>query len=198
MLYSLKGILTYAEPAMAVVECSGVGFRCQITLTTYRALPQIGEEVKIYTHMNVREDAISLFGFLTNEEMNCFKLLITVSGVGPKVALAVLSELSPDNFAIAVATGDYSQIKKAQGVGLKTSQRIILELRDKMGGDKNAGIFEDPGNIPVNAGNASEAVSALMVLGFPTSIASRAVAGIDSSLPAGEIIKLALKSLSKG
>ena len=119
MLYSVKGELIHMEPRMAVVCCGGVGFRCQITMNTARQLPSVGSEAMLYTMMNVREDAIELFGFATQEELASFKQLTAISGVGPKVGLSILSELSPEKVALAVAAGDYKALTKAAGVGLR-------------------------------------------------------------------------------
>ncbi len=133
MLYSVRGTLVHLEPRMAVVECGGVGFRCQITMNTARQLPALGAEALLYTILNVREDAMELFGFADQSELRCFQQLTAVSGVGPKAAIAILSELSPDRIAVAVAGGDYKSLTRAQGVGPKLAQRIVLELKDKVG-----------------------------------------------------------------
>ncbi|MFR2561324.1 MAG: Holliday junction branch migration protein RuvA [Anaeromassilibacillus sp.] len=132
MFYSIKGTLTHMEPGFVVVECAGVGFKCLTTLSTQRTMPQIGEQVKLFTHLNVREDAMDLFGFATMMELNCFKMLTAVSGVGPKVGLAILSELSPEQVAMAAASGDSKSLTRASGVGAKLAQRIVLELKDKV------------------------------------------------------------------
>ena len=133
MLYSLRGELLHIEPKMAVICCGGVGFRCQITMNTARQLPSVGSEAMLYTMMNVREDAIELFGFADQGELNCFKQLIGITGVGPKAANAILSEMSPERVAMAVAAGDYKSLTRAQGVGPKLAQRIVLEMKDKVG-----------------------------------------------------------------
>lgn len=131
MFYSLKGTLAHVEPGLAVIECSGVGFECLITLNTQVSLPVPGETAKLYTHLNVREDALTLFGFATYEELSCFRLLTAITGVGPKVGLAILSVLTPEQVAMAAATGDSKQFTRASGVGPKLGQRIVLELRIK-------------------------------------------------------------------
>ena len=130
MLYSVKGELIHMEPNVAVICCGGVGFRCRITVNTARKLPHIGEEAMLYTMMDVREDAIELFGFADRRELECYKQLTAITGVGPKAALAVLSELSPEKVALAVAAGDYKAFTRAPGVGPKLAQRIVLELKD--------------------------------------------------------------------
>lgn len=199
MLYSLRGKLIHAEPRVAVIECGGVGFRCQISMTTARALPALGAEATLYTIMNVREDAIELFGFAEQAELECFKQLTSVTGVGPKAGLAILSELSPERVALAAASGDYKALTRAQGVGPKLAQRIVLELKDKVGALAASGGVELPGGTGVvsAAGNAAEAVSALSVLGFTPGEASAAVGRLDSSLPVETLVRDALKQLAK-
>lgn len=198
MIYSLNGKLRVIEPNMIVIECGGVGFKCAVTQNTVGHLPQIGQDVMIYTHLNVREDAMELYGFYSTEEMTCFRQLISVSGVGPKAAIAILSVMSPESFAMAVAMNDSKTITKAQGVGTKTAQRICLELKDKLSfdlsaGADNSGIMMPEGVISANS-NAAQAVDALIVLGFSKAQASSLVGKLDSSLPVEQLIKLALKS----
>ena len=197
MLYSVKGTLIHTEPGMAVVECGGVGFKCFVTMQTQRNLPKLGEETMLYTHLHVREDAMDLFGFYNKSEMNCFRMLTSVSGVGPKVGLAILSELSPEQVAMAVAAGDSKTLSRASGVGPKLAQRIALELKDKvkkMEGSSGAGIPE--GGIPSAAGNAANAVQALAVLGYTPTDAAAVVAKFDSSLPTEDLIRLSLKAMA--
>lgn len=194
MFYSLKGTLTHLEPGIAVVECGGVGFKCLISQSTLRALPQVGEETKLYTQLNVREDALDLFGFATMSEQNCFKMLTGVSGVGPKVGLAILSELTPEQVAVAVATGDSRALTRASGVGTKLAQRIALELRDKVKGMKASGTALPAG--PASAStNSGAAVEALSVLGYSPTDAAAIVSKFDSSLPVEELIRLSLRSM---
>ena len=197
MLYSLRGTLTALEPSLAVVECGGVGFACHVTMNTARRLPSIGQEVFLYTILNVREDAMDLFGFADQSELNCFKQLTSVSGVGPKAANAILSELSPDKLALAIATGDHKTITRAQGVGPKLAQRVVLELKDKMGAAVSEGEAVMPQGTVSAAGNAAEAVNALTVLGFSAAEASAAVGRLDSALSVNELVREALKSLAK-
>ena len=198
MLYSLKGELIHLEPRMAVISCGGVGFRCQITMNTARRLPAIGGEAMLYTVMNVREDAIELFGFAEQEELSCFKLLTAVSGVGPKVGLSILSELSPERVALAVATGDYHALTRAAGVGPKLAQRIALELKDKVGAAGAAAGAELPAaGAPSASGNAAQAVDALTVLGFSAGEASAVVGRLDSALPVETLVREALKQLAR-
>jgi len=194
MIYSLTGTLTVKEPGALVVECCGVGYRCAAPLSTVQKLPPVGEQVSVLTHMSVREDAVELFAFADKEELTCFKRLISVSGVGPRVALAILSDIPPDRFNLYVVSGDVKAITKAQGVGPKLAQRIVLELKDKVelaGGD---------GSLPAMAGGAApggagEAVSALAALGYTPSEAAAALAGLDPALPVEELIRAALKHM---
>lgn len=199
MLYSVRGKLIAAEPNLAVVECGGVGFKCMTTLSTQRQLPAVGGEVQLFTHLNVREDAMDLFGFYTKTELNCFRLLTSVSGVGPKVGLAILSELTPEQVAMAVACGDSKSLSKASGVGPKLAQRIALELKDKvkkMDAAGTSGLSAAPEGVPSAAGNAANAVNALAVLGYAPTEAAAVVARFDSSLPTEELIRLSLKAMA--
>lgn len=203
MLYSVKGELLHLEPKMAVVSCGGVGFRLQITMNTARQLPAIGGEAMLYTVMNVREDAIELFGFADQQELNSFKLLTAISGVGPKVGLSILSELTPQRVALAVAAGDYKALTKAAGVGPKLAQRIVLELKDKVGGgltatDSMGGGIDLPAAVTASvSSNATQAVEALTVLGFTAGEASAAVGKLDSALPVEVLVRDALKMLAR-
>ena len=133
MIYSLDGTLTYFDQNFAVVSCGGVGFKCFTTLTTLQSLPGVGKPVQLFTYLSVREDALDLYGFATTAELDCFKLLISVNGVGPKAALAILSELSADRLAVCIAGGDAKSLTHAPGIGKKIAERIVLELKDKMG-----------------------------------------------------------------
>ena len=198
MFYSVKGILIHTEPGFAVVECGGVGFKCLTTLNTQRVLPKLGEQVTLYTHLNVREDALDLFGFATMSELNCFKMLTGVSGVGPKAGLAILSELAPEQVAMAVATGDSKALTRASGVGAKLAQRITLELKDKVKGMQTSGEVFVPAGVISASSNAAAAVNALAVLGYSPSDAAAVVARFDSSLPVEELIRQSLKSLGSG
>ena len=202
MLYSVKGELIHLEPKMAVVSCGGVGFRLQITMNTARQLPSIGSEAMLYTVMNVREDAIELFGFADQQELNSFKMLTAISGVGPKVGLSILSELTPERVALAVASGDFKALTKAAGVGPKLAQRIVLELKDKVGAglttSASMGGVELPAAVTVSASsNASQAVEALTVLGFSATEASAAVGKLDSAQPVEVLVRDALKMLAR-
>ncbi|HIU32518.1 MAG TPA: Holliday junction branch migration protein RuvA [Candidatus Caccousia avistercoris] len=200
MIYSVNGTLIHIEPGVAVVECGGVGLKCLTSMGTLRTLPQVGEKVKLYTQLNVREDAMDLFGFATRAELNCFRMLTAVSGVGPRVGLAILSELSPEQVALAVAAGDSKTLSRANGVGPKLAQRIALELKDKVKKMGAPGAAELPpaqgmGGVPSAAGNAANAVSALAVLGYTPAEAAAVVAQFDSALPTEELIRLSLKAM---
>lgn len=197
MLYSVKGNLVHQEPGMAVVECGGVGFKCFVSMSTQRALPALGEQVTLFTQLNVREDAMDLFGFFTKSEMNCFRMLTGVSGVGPKVGLAILSELTPEQVAMAVAAGDSKTLSRASGVGPKLAQRIALELKDKVKKMEGSGELPSVGAGVISAaGNAANAVQALAVLGYAPADAAAVVARFDSSLPTEELIRLSLKAMA--
>jgi len=196
MIYSLRGELLLKGPDFAVVECSGVGYRCSATLNTLAALPASGE-VFVYTYLLVREDAVELFGFATERELECFKLLISVSGVGPKSALSILSDLDPDKFALAVAAGDVKAFTKAQGIGAKTAQRILLELKDKITRDTvSLAVTGAAAPAAISAGSAGEAIAALTVLGYSQSEAASVVSKLDQTLSSNEMIKAALKKLA--
>lgn len=202
MLYSVKGELIHLEPKMAVVSCGGVGFRLQITMNTARQLPSIGSEAMLYTVMNVREDAMELFGFADQQELASFKLLTAISGVGPKVGLSILSELTPERVALAVASGDYKALTKAAGVGPKLAQRIVLELKDKVGAglttSASLGGVDLPAAVTASASsNATQAVEALTVLGFTASEASAAVGKLDSAQSVEVLVRDALKMLAR-
>ena len=199
MFYSLTGKLVHMEPGVVAIECGGVAFKCATSMHTQRNMPRIGETATVYTYLNVREDALDLFGFSSKNELSCYKMLTGISGVGPKVALAILSELSPEGVAMAAASGDSKSFTRASGVGPKLGQRIVLELKDKV---KKMAVSDGGLQIsPAEAGvlsaskNAEQAVQALIVLGYTQSEAAQAVARLDSALPTVELIRLALKGM---
>ncbi|MEE1018388.1 MAG: Holliday junction branch migration protein RuvA [Acutalibacteraceae bacterium] len=199
MIYSLSGTLIYTDQTTAVVECAGVGYKCTVTYNTLRELPKTGEQVRLLTHMTVREDSVDLYGFFTSDELDWFKRLTTVNGVGPKAGIAILSELSPQKLILAIASSDTKAITRANGVGAKIAQRIILELKDKVTksmsaaeGGTVASLFDES---KVNDSTLSEAIAALVALGYSQSEAAAAVSGQDLSKPVDEIIKNALKKL---
>ena len=197
MIYSLNGEVTHLEQNLIVVECGGVGYACRSTSTAV-SRAAMGEKIKLFTYLNVREDAAELFGFSDESELNCFKMLLSVSGVGPKVAIAILSDIKPQEFALAVVNDDSKTITRAQGVGSKLAQRIILELKDKLKKDSSFASADIPKiDLNASAGNAvSEALTALMVLGFSNSQAQKALAGLPEELSVQELVKDGLKRLS--
>lgn len=198
MIYNVKGTLTYTDPTFAVVECGGVGFKCFVSMTTLRELTSIGTQVNLFTHMAVREDAMDLYGFATQEELQAFKLLITVSGVGPKAAIAILSVLPPDRLSIAISSGDIKSIQTANGIGKKTAERVVLELKDKILGVASgsaSSVVEGIQFASTNS-NAQEAVEVLVSLGFTQSDAATVVGSMDKSLSVDDMIRQGLKKLS--
>lgn len=199
MIYSLTGELTYIGDQFLVVECGGVGFKCFTSVATAANAGRIGDQIRLYTYLSVKEDALDLYGFKTENELRAFKLLISVSGVGPKAAVSILSEMCADKLSLAVAAGDTKAITRANGVGKKIAERIVLELKDKM-----AGVTLSSSESSVSAAAsvaedspAGEAVAALVALGFSKSDAAAAVGAMDSSLPADEMIRQGLRQLSK-
>ena len=199
MLYSVRGKLIAIESNVAVVECGGVGYMCQTTMNTLKAV-KLNTEVTLYTYLNVREDAVDLFGFATKAELETFKNLISVSGVGPKAGLAVLSELSPEQVAMAIASDDLKTITRAQGIGKKIAQRIVLELKDKLAkAAKEDGSFAQAAqnSVNVSTGNVPKAIEALGVLGYSPSDVSPVLATLDSALPVEQLISLTLKQMGR-
>lgn len=199
MLYHVNGVLEYCEQSFAVIDCNGVGYKLTISDNTYSAIvSQINQRVKLYTNLQVREDGVELFGFKTLDELNAFKLLITVSGVGPKAAMAILSLLTPDRLSMAITSEDTKAIAKANGVGAKTAARVVLELKDKITKQAFATTTTVSGEavtIIPKSSNLSEALEALVVLGYSRSDAQKALGGIDPKLDVAKIIPLALAKL---
>lgn len=200
MIYSLNGTILCTEPNAVVIECGGVGYRCLTTMNTLRALPKVGETAMVYTHMIVREDAVELCGFAEKSELNCFRLLTSVSGVGAKVAAAILSELSVERLAMAVSSGDSKALTKANGVGSKIAQRIILELKDKV--KQLSPVSSSPAAISGGAavptgGNFEKALGALAVLGYAPDEVTPFMSSIDPELPVERIIGETLKAIGK-
>ncbi len=197
MFYSLRGKLILTQANVAVVECGGVGYRCQTSLSTLRKLPKAGEEVMVYTFLYIREGAVDLYGFADMEELNCFKMLIGVSKVGPKLALSILSDLSPERFALCVASGDAKTITRSQGVGAKLAERIVLELKDKIkGAEASKGFAAADIPLPEDSTSIGEAISALVVLGYSQSEAASALSKLAPNLPVDKLITLSLRSLA--
>ena len=207
MFYYIKGTLAHLDPSFAVVDAGGVGYKLTISGTTYEAMPanrsvKDPPTIKLFTYLAVREDGMELFGFATETELATFKLLITVSGVGPKAAMAILSHLTPEKFALAVCTDDKKTISKANGIGPKTAARVILELKDKLmkeagGSDAFASIASSPAGTPTaKSGKLAEATDALMVLGYSRAEAVAAMKDMDiANMELEEIIRLSLKRL---
>ena len=200
MIYSLRGKLIEVGESAAVVECAGVGYLCSTTRTTLNSLPPKGSEVMLYTYLNIREGAVDLFGFSTLAEQRCFRQLTSVSGVGPKVALGILSELKPDQLMLSLVSQDVKSLTRAPGVGKKLAERILLELRDKVKNEELSEQLQQVGavgeQVASGTGNVAEAVSALVVLGYSQSEAARAMAGQPPEASVQELIKVGLKKLS--
>jgi len=195
MFYSVRGLLIHKEPNLAVVECAGVGYALRTTTYSLERL-KIGEEARLKTHLYIREDNAELFGFADDSELNCFRMLLSVSGVGPKAALSVLSAMPPQTFALAVAGDDVRRLTKVVGIGAKTAQRIILELKDKIS-KLSSESADYSGGVDSGTGE-NTALSALMVLGFSATEAAGALSELPDELDAPERIKRALKKLSGG
>lgn len=194
MYYYIKGTLVQKNDNYIVVDANGVGYMIYTSLNSMHNTGEVGKKITIYTYLHVREDVMDLFGFTTIEEKNMFMHLISVSGVGPKAALSILSVTTPAKFALAVITNDVKTITKASGVGPKMAQRVILELKDKMKTDELEIDLEDESD-DILSDNRSEAISALVVLGYSSNDAQKAVKGIDGTLSVEEIIKKALAGL---
>ena len=200
MIYCLTGKIVKKSLNAVVLSCGGVGYHAQCPASVAAALPGVGREATIYTVMSVTENDVSLYGFATEEQQACFEMLTAVSGVGPKVGLAILSVMEPDRVALAVSAGDHKAFKAASGVGPKLAQRIVLELKDKVAKGFVDGIsLEDvagaSADTPASQGSA-QAIAALVSLGYSQSEAAVAIAKIDATLPVEEIIKLALRSMA--
>ncbi|MCL2095316.1 MAG: Holliday junction branch migration protein RuvA [Oscillospiraceae bacterium] len=207
MYYHIQGELSYKDANLAVVDCGGVGYKLNITYTTYSRLPEIGKQVKLFTHLVVKDDALDLLGFGDLAEKNAFLMLLSISGIGVKSALAVLSVLSPERFAYAVVSGDYKEIATAQGVSAKTAQKIILELKDKI--DKENTVQKKSGKSDAQftpggfdstpaAGNIrGDAINALIALGYSRNEAGDALKDADFTKPLEDIIKTGLKNSAK-
>ena len=205
MFYHIRGELVYVDSAFAVIDASGVGYKLSISLNTYNEISnEIGREIRLLTHLQVREDAVELYGFYTSEELECFKLLTSVSGVGPKASMSILSLYTPDRFAYAVCTEDSRALAKASGIGAKTAARIVLELKDKISKDAVSGTPDISSRITESAkissgvknGKLSEACDALTVLGYNRSEILDVLRTIDPQLELEEIITQALKKFA--
>lgn len=204
MFYYIKGELAHRDINTLVIDCGGVGYKLTVSLITSEAfVSKLGKEVKLFTHLAVREDGIELFGFSSYEEKECFNKLTAVSGIGPKAAMSILSTLTPEKLAIAICTDDKKAIAKAPGIGAKSAARIILELKDKMSkemlaSDTASGDMTNSAAVFVQNSAISEATEALSVLGYDKSTILSALKGVDPSITdVGEIIKAALKKLAR-
>lgn len=199
MIHSLTGKVIEKSLDEVVISCGGVGFLVSVPQTAQGAIAPIGEETTLYTYLNVKEDALDLYGFATKEEQRAFKILTTVSGVGPKAGLAILSALTPDRVALAVSSGDYKAFTAAQGVGPKLAQRIVLELKGKFTDTTLGGVtIEDISAAASATGNVSQAISALVALGYTQSQAAAAVAKLDTNADVQTLIKQALRLIAGG
>ncbi len=196
MLYYVSGKVTVLEPGLAVIDCGGVGYGCRVTAYTAGQL-KLNQQAKLYITESIREDAFDLYGFSSREEQRCYELLTSVNGVGPKAALAILSAGGPQNFTLAVMTGDEKMLTAAQGIGKKIAQRIILELKDKIGGgsmelDFSAG---SGAPAPAQASHAALANAALQELGYSPAEISAALKGADPAMTTEELVRYALRAM---
>ena len=196
MIYYVSGSVAVLEPGLAVIDCGGVGYCCRITGFTAAQL-KLNTNVRLYISESIREDAYDLYGFISKEEQRCFQLLTGINGVGPKAALSILSAGGPQNFTLAVITGDEKMLTAAQGVGKKIAQRIILELKDKIGGsnmefDLSAGA---PAVAPQSTGGLAMATAALQELGYSPVEINTALKGVDPNATTEEMVRYALRAM---
>ena len=200
MIYCLTGKIIKKSMSAVVLSCGGVGYYAQCPASVAGALPGVGKEATLYTVMSVTENDVSLYGFATEEQQACFEMLTAVSGVGPKVGLAILSVMEPQRVALAISAGDHKAFKAASGVGPKLAQRIVLELKDKVAKGFVDGIsLEDVAGAASDAPasqSSAQAIAALVSLGYSQSEAALAISKIDATLPVEEIIKLALRGMA--
>ena len=200
MIYCLTGKIVKKSMSAVVLSCSGVGYYAQCPASVAGALPGVGKEATLYTVMSVTENDVSLYGFATEEQQACIEMLTAVSGVGPKVGLAILSVMEPQRVALAISAGDHKAFKAANGVGPKLAQRIVLELKDKVAKGFVDGIsLEDVAGAASDAPSSqssAQAIAALVSLGYSQSEAALAISKIDATLPVEEIIKLALRGMA--
>lgn len=196
MFYYLNGEITLMEGNLAVVDCGGVGYACRTTNYTLSKL-RTGQKAKLYTYCNIREDAFDIFGFSTREELRCFEMLLGVTGVGPKAAIAILSATTPERFTLAIMTQDEKTLTAAQGVGKKLAQRIILELKDKMGGITEVDFSSGSAvAAPVSGSNLSLAQAALAELGYTHAEIAAALKGLPAeTLSTEEIVRHCLRAM---
>lgn len=202
MFHYFRGMLAYCANGMAVIDCGGVGYKLTVSATTQSAIGgKVGSEVKLFSYLAVREDAMELFGFHAEEELDAYKLLTTVSGIGPKAAISILSIFTPQSLATAIAAGDTRAIARAQGIGAKTAARVVLELKDKFAlfGESSDGDTASGGSYqaPVGGSGFAEATEVLAVLGFSRSEIANALKKADPTLDSEALVKYALKQLTK-
>ena len=194
MISYIKGTVEFKSADFAVVECGGIGYKVNMPLSQLNIMPGMGSEVKVFTYMYIREDILDLYGFMTEEALHTFELLISVNGVGPKAANAILSAMEPDSLAAAISGGDFKSISKAQGIGPKTAQRIVLELKDKIG---KAPVGMSDVITPAKESNSvNEAISALVALGYSYNESKNALSGADCTTTE-ELVKYGLKMLMR-
>ena len=197
MIYYVSGPVTILEPGMAVIDCAGVGYGCRITAYTAAQL-KLNQNARLYVTESIREDAHDLYGFISREEQRCYELLTSVNGVGPKAAMAILSSDGPQNFTLAVMTGDEKMLTAAQGIGKKIAQRIILELKDKLGGSAMELDFSTgpAAAAPVQKGNnAALAHAALQELGYSAAEINAALKGVDPNASTEDMVRHALRAM---
>lgn len=195
MIYSLHGNLTHWEAGLAVVECGGVGYACRTTMNTLSKIRDMGE-VTLFTYLHVTENSLDLFGFADNAELASFKQLISVSGVGPKAALSILSDITPSKLALCIASGDSKTLTKSPGIGTKIAQRIVLELKDKVAKEQKFTSAELASAPVMTGNNIGEAITALQTLGFSPAQCSTALSGADPDASVEDLIKFGLKNLA--
>ena len=196
MLYYVSGQVTVLEPGLAVIDCGGVGYGCRVTAYTAAQL-KLNQAAKLFITESIREDAFDLYGFISREEQRCYELLTSVNGVGPKAAMSILSSGGPQNFTLAVMTGDEKMLTAAQGVGKKIAQRIILELKDKLGGSSMELDFSTGPAVSAisNQGNAALAHAALQELGYSPAEINAALKGVDPTASTEEMVRHALRAM---
>ena len=197
MIYYVSGPVTILEPGLAVIDCGGVGYGCHVTAYTAGQL-KLNQPARLYVTESIREDAHDLYGFISKEEQRCYDLLVSVNGVGPKAAMSILSSGGPQNFTLAVMTGDEKMLTAAQGVGKKIAQRIILELKDKLGGGGMELDFSGGPSVAAPAarqGNAALAHAALQELGYSPAEINAALKGVDPTASTEEMVRHALRAM---
>ena len=197
MIYYVSGKVAVLEPGLAVIDCGGVGYGCRVTAYTAAQL-KLGQDARLYVTESIREDAYDLYGFESREEQRCFELLTSVNGVGSKAAISILSAGGPQNFTLAVMTGDEKILTAAQGIGKKIAQRIILELKDKIGGGSMELDFSAGPAVTApqtQGGNVAMARAALQELGYSPAEIQNALKGADANAPTEELVRHALRAM---